>query len=431
MKKNRLFIKLMIKNKNNLYGIIVTFFILISFSFIFFELSSNNALKNDYISGYTPFTALSLFFNVLDVIALLVILLCSLTLIEVYEGFIEKNLKENSIFRACGYSSIRLSLLYCFLFIILCILIIPFALICGYILTCIIHFFLFSYLHINISVFAIDTYIFFGIFVLTLVLVTWVTLYTIGYFYRKNLLELLNEARGEKKGEMPLIEISVEIYLFVFVLGFISVIISLLNNDPPVSGIILICLTLKKVNLYILHIIKKFLSKRNPINIVAISECKSFLQKSSWFVYLYQVAIIVSSYVVIYMCFMKSDQIIGIIAYTVSSIFLASGLIYKYILEINKSVYVYKYCYLLGYSSDQILKIRKKTFSYIIDFVFIIPLIFQVIVFIAQFLINNYHTFSILYILILEFLIFNILKIIVHKYSKHIYNSYMRSELYD
>lgn len=160
MKKNRLFIKLMIKNKNNLYGIIVTFFILISFSFIFFELSSNNALKNDYISGYTPFTALSLFFNVLDVIALLVILLCSLTLIEVYEGFIEKNLKENSIFRACGYSSIRLSLLYCFLFIILCILIIPFALICGYILTCIIHFFLFSYLHINISVFAIDTYIF-------------------------------------------------------------------------------------------------------------------------------------------------------------------------------------------------------------------------------------------------------------------------------
>src|SRR5699024_12317664 len=94
---------------------------------LFFELSSNNALKNDYISGYTPFTALSLFFNVLDVIALLVILLCSLTLIEVYEGFIEKNLKENSIFRACGYSSIRLSLLYCFLFIILCILIIPFA----------------------------------------------------------------------------------------------------------------------------------------------------------------------------------------------------------------------------------------------------------------------------------------------------------------
>ena len=52
-------------------------------------------------------------------------------------------------------------------------------------------------------------------------------------------------------------------------------------------------------------------------------------------------------------------------------------------------------------------------------------------VFIAGLLFNSHHAFSILYILILEFLIFNILKIIVHKYSKHIYNSYMRSELYD
>src|SRR5699024_11346659 len=70
---------------------------------LFFELSSNNALKNDYISGYTPFTALSLFFNVLDVIALLVILLCSLTLIEVYEGD-RKSTRLNSSHVSISYA---------------------------------------------------------------------------------------------------------------------------------------------------------------------------------------------------------------------------------------------------------------------------------------------------------------------------------------
>lgn len=420
MKKNKLFLKLMIKNKNNLYSIIITLFILISFSFVFFELSANNALKNNYSLGYTPFTPLSMFFNVLDMIAFLVIALCSLTLIEVYKGFIEKNIKENSIFRASGYSDIRLSILYCFVFIVLCMLIIPIALLSGYILTCIVHFFLFKYLQIASSIYIVDSYIFSGIFILILALIIWITLFTMGYFYRKNLLELLNEARGERKENLPLIQVSVKIYLFVFFLGCLDIIMSLFDNALPVGGIIFVCLTLKKVNLYLVQRIKKFISKKDCINIVAIGESKDFLQKNSWFIYLYQISIIILSYVLIYMCSLQSDQIIDMLAYTICSIFLSSCLVYKYFLELHKSSYTYKYCYLLGYSNNQMLKIKKKIFNYIINFIFFIPLIFQIMLFFSQIFFNNKHMVSIVYILVLEFLIFCIVKIIVYRHSRHI-----------
>ncbi|MFR7590117.1 MAG: FtsX-like permease family protein [Longibaculum sp.] len=279
MEKNKVFIKLMAKNKTNLYSIIITYFILIMFGFIFFELSSNTALKNINNLDYALFTPISLFINVLDLIALLVIVLCSLVLMEVYKGFIEKNLKENSIFRTCGYSSIRLSILYCFVFIVICIFILPFAIFGGYILTYILHFFLFKYLQINSSIYVIDNYIFIGIFLLTIVLITWVTLFTIGYFYRKNLLQLLNEARSENKESLPLIQISAKVHIFFFIIGWIDLIFSLLFNQLPISGIFLICITLKKINLIISNIMQNFFSKKNHITIVAISECKYFLQK--------------------------------------------------------------------------------------------------------------------------------------------------------
>lgn len=422
MKKNKTFLKLMVKNKNDLYSIIITFFLLIMLSFIFFELSSNAALKNINNLDNPIFTPILLFISVLDLIAFLVVILCSIILTEIYKGFIEKNLKENSIFRICGYSGSRLSFLYSTLFSILSIIIVPIAILGGYFLTIVIHLFLFEYLNIHSSIYIIDSYIFVGIFVLTIVLNFCVAIYTIGYFYRKSLIQILSEARGNKKETLPLIQISIKIHCFFFIIGWINVISSLFLKSTPVIGVLLICITLRKLNVYITNKINKLLPHRNCINTVAISECKYFLQKNNWFIYLYQVSIIISTYILIYICVLKSDCIIGLIAYLVCIFTLSCSLIYKYFLEIYRSTYVYNYCCLLGYSNSQILEIIRKTFKYIITFIFIIPAIFQSILFSLQIIINNYSLNIVLFILVSEVIIFEIMYLIIHKYNnrKHL-----------
>lgn len=421
MGKNKLFLRLMIKNKNNLYSIVITFFILIMFGFIFFELSSNAALKNADSLDYTLFTPISLFINVLDIIALLVIMLCSLILIEIYKGFIGKNLTENSIFRTCGYSSVRLSILYSFIFIVICIFIIPFALLGGYILTFILHFFLFRYLQIDSSIYTIDNSIFIGIFLLIMILIVWITLYTIGYFHRKELLQLLNEARGTITESITLIQVSIKVYVFFFVIGWLILIGSLLFKSSPFLGIFFICITLKKINFYILGIVQKFISEKNCVNIVSMNEAKEFLQRNSTFVYLYQMSIMIVSYILIYMCILKSDQLICLIACSVCLVFLSSCLVYKYFLETNKSKRVYDYCYLLGYSSRQILGVKKQTFNYIINFIFLIPTLFQVILFFLQIILYNYPMIPIIYVLLSEIIVYVMVKLIIYKYQSKLY----------
>lgn len=415
MKKINIFYKSIFNNKRDMLSLFLTYFCLFSFAFVFFELSANQYLKNDIFLLKKPlFSPINMFFSTLDIIAFVVMILCSLVLFELYNEFIKKNVRENSIFRICGFSIIDLSFLYVSVFIIISIFSIPIGLFLGYGFTIIIHYLLFNFLNINESIFLIDKIIFVGLISLVLLLIICVAMYTAGYFYKNQLINILNgNINNEYDTNVLYKKITIQSSKnknLLIIAGFFILVFELFQSNSPTLGTTLICIGLYKNDKSIVQYIHKKKIKNSATRIVSIGNAKMFIQKNINYIYVLQLSIIFLSFIVTYDCYLKSDQLVGILAYVLTFIFMCMCLAYKILLNIFLKKNIYVFCNLLGFSFKKILLIVKKEINYILLKVLLIPMMYQFFLLVFMIKINVEISIIIISIIFVSILIISIVR---------------------
>lgn len=369
----------------NYHMLLITMVFALSCSFVFFDIIN---YEPDLYGQFIEFTSLFDIFSFSTILGFIVVIFCAFMILNSYIYLLKKETREIAIMSIAGASGIKIAkyLVYQAIFVI--IISFPIGLLIGYIFSVICRIIFSSLFTIRVSIYMINFNAFLSTIVTTLVILFTIILYSSGYIYRNQIIDLLNEIKQKEVQDRRLLRFPYLFYIIIYLFGIFIMMSADSISSVFFGAFVGIAGAGGTIRYLIPRLITKYKKKfaiSNSVKLVSVSFLSNSLQRSITLISVFCIFSIVMLALGISKINSGIDFAIFIIGYIAIIILILSSIMYKFVNDsiIRKDSVLH--LYYLGYQKYQIVKIMIEEVAGYFIFITLIPLAYQIIILIVSF----------------------------------------------
>lgn len=367
--------------KNFFYALTLVFATAVCF--VFFNIINNELLADQgAIKGGASWSQVSVPFS--TVLSFLIICFCCFMIFFANNFFISRKTSEIAIMELSGSSSLKATGYLIYQTAALLLIAAPLGLILGMVIALITNYWMFYYLGIEASIFALPTRAFSQTLIVVVIILVTLCVFANGYIYRNDISSLLHQEKAMDFNNKQRIRIPPIVYMFLYIFGIVMM---FTNEHSPTAYIaptgVGIAGAIGLIKYALPDYIKKFKERRlleKKYALIYVSNLSYSIHRAILLISLMMISVTGMIAVIASNQGSPREYITGLIGYVVIIILLITSIVYKFSMEAMSRKTLFFNLWKIGYTKKEITKIVKWEVFYFYLILLLIPLIYIIII---------------------------------------------------